>query len=158
MKGSLAACMSAAKALADSGVKLRGDLLVAAVADEEYGSLGTRDLIEYVKVDGAIVTEPTSLDVCLAHKGYMWIEVRTTGRAAHGSKFQLGIDANMKMGHFLHALSDLEQDLRHRPPHRLVGPPSLHAALLNGGSGLSTYASSCTLQIERRTVPGETAD
>src|SRR5262247_4102771 len=59
MKGSLAACMSAAKALADSGAKLRGDLLVAAVADEEYGSLGTRDLIEYVKVDGAIVTEPT---------------------------------------------------------------------------------------------------
>ena len=156
MKGSLAACMSAAKALKDAGTRLRGDLFVAAVADEEYGSLGTRDLITRVKPDAAIVTEPTALETCLAHKGYLWIEVTTTGRAAHGSKFQFGIDANMKMGHFLARLSELERDLRTRPPHPLVGPPSLHAALLQGGAGLSTYAPSCTLQIERRTVPGET--
>jgi len=156
MKGSLAAGMAAAKALADSGVKLRGDVLVAAVADEEYGSLGTSDLLRHVKPDGAIVTEPTALEVCLAHKGYLWIDVEVTGRAAHGSKFQLGVDANMKMGQFLAKLSDLERDLRSRPPHPLVGPPSLHAAMLNGGSGLSTYAASCTLKIERRTIPGET--
>jgi acetylornithine deacetylase len=156
MKGSLAACMSATKALKDAGVKLRGDVVVVAVADEEYGSLGTRDLIGKVKVDGAIVTEPTGLEVCLAHKGYLWIEVVVEGRAAHGSKFELGIDANMKMGLFLARLNQLEIDLRTRTPHRLVGPPSLHAALLNGGAGLSTYAPSCTLHIERRTVPGET--
>jgi acetylornithine deacetylase len=156
MKGSLAACMAAAKALADSKVPLRGDVLVAAVADEEYGSLGTSDLIKHIKVDGAIVTEPTALDVCLAHKGYLWIDVEIAGRAAHGSKFDLGIDANMKMGAFLHELAILERDLRSRPPHPLVGPPSLHAAMLNGGSGLSTYAALATLKIERRTIPGET--
>jgi acetylornithine deacetylase len=156
MKGSLAACMAAAKALVDSGVRLRGDVLVAAVADEEYGSLGTSDLIQRVKVDGAIVAEPTGLEVCLAHKGYLWIEVEVAGRAAHGSKFELGIDANMKMGHFLSRLSALERELRARPPHPLVGPPSLHAALLSGGTGLSTYAPSSSVKIERRTVPGET--
>jgi len=156
MKGSLAACMTAAKALADSRVQLRGDVYVAAVADEEYGSIGTSEVIERVKTDGAIVTEPTALDVCLAHKGYLWIEVKIAGRAAHGSKFNLGIDANMKMGRFLARLSGLERDLRTRTPHPLVGPPSLHAALLNGGSGLSTYAALSTLQIERRTIPGET--
>ena len=155
MKGSLAACMAAAKALKDSGTRLRGDVLVAAVADEEYGSLGTSDMIAHVKVDGAIVTEPTGLEVCLAHKGYLWIQVETAGRAAHGSKFELGIDANMKMGHFLAKLSELERDLRSRPPHPLVGPPSLHAAMLSGGTGLSTYAPSSTVQIERRTVPGK---
>jgi acetylornithine deacetylase len=156
MKGSLAACMAAAKALKDSGTPLRGDVLVAAVADEEYGSLGTSDLLTHIRVDGAIVTEPTALEVCLAHKGYLWIEVSVTGRAAHGSKFESGIDANMKMGQFLAKLSDLERDLRARPPHPLVGPPSLHAAMLSGGTGLSTYSPSSTLQIERRTVPGET--
>ncbi len=156
MKGSLAACMTAAKALADSGAKLRGDVLVAAVADEEYGSLGTSDLLKHIRVDGAIVTEPTALDVCLAHKGYLWIDVTVTGRAAHGSKFNFGIDANMKMGAFLHELAVLERDLRARPPHPLVGPPSLHAAMLNGGSGLSTYAAQSTVKIERRTIPGET--
>ncbi len=154
MKGSLAAAMAAGKALA--GTPLRGDLLVAAVADEEYGSIGTADLCARLKVDAAIVTEPTSLRVCLAHKGYMWIEVETTGRAAHGSKFEQGVDANMRMGRFLGELDKLERELRARPGHALVGPPSLHAAMIAGGSGLSTYAASCKLQIERRTVPGET--
>ena len=156
MKGSVAGCMAAVKALVDSGAELRGDVVVAGVADEEYGSLGTRDILTRIKTDAAIVTEPTALDVCLAHKGYLWIEVEVAGRAAHGSKFELGIDANMKMGKFLAALGELERELRGRTPHPLVGPPSLHAALLAGGSGLSTYAARSKLTIERRTVPGET--
>jgi len=156
MKGSLASCMAAAKALADAGIRLRGDLLVAAVADEEYGSLGTTDLIDRYTVDAAIVTEPTNLEICLAHKGYLWIEVETAGRAAHGSRFADGIDANMRMGRFLAELDRLETRLRTGPAHKLVGPPSLHAAMLRGGTELSTYAAACTLQIERRTIPGET--
>jgi acetylornithine deacetylase len=156
MKGSLAACMAAAKAIVDSGIPLAGDLHVAAVADEEYGSIGTSDLLRHCRPDAAIVTEPTALDVCLAHKGYLWIEVEVAGRAAHGSKFQSGIDANMKMGAFLHELSRLERELRARSPHPLVGPPSLHAAVLSGGTGLSTYAASSSVKIERRPVPGET--
>jgi acetylornithine deacetylase len=158
MKGSLAACIGAAKMLADARARLRGDVVVAAVADEEYGSLGTSDLIGRLKVDGAIVTEPTNLDVCLAHKGYVWIEVQTTGKAAHGSRFTEGVDAVMRMGRVLHELERLEIALRTGPAHPLVGPPSLHAAMIQGGSGLSTYAESCRLQIERRTVPGETVD
>jgi acetylornithine deacetylase len=156
MKGSLAAQMAAVKSLVDSGTKLRGDLIIAAVADEEYGSLGTADLIKHIRTDAAIVTEPTAVQICLAHKGYLWIEVETKGRAAHGSRFEQGVDANMRMGRFLAGLDKLERDLRGRPPHPLVGPPSLHAAMIQGGDGLSTYAASCKLQIERRTIPGET--
>lgn len=158
MKGSLAACMAAAKALVDGGVELGGDVLVAAVADEEYASLGTADLVQRYRVDGAIVTEPTHLDICLAHKGFIWLEVETTGRAAHGSRFDLGIDANMRMGRFLAELEKLEQELRARPGHPLVGPPSLHAAMIQGGTELSAYAAACKLQIERRTIPGETEE
>ena len=144
-------------AIRDGKVYGRGSFdMKGSLADEEYGSLGTRDLIQRVTVDGAIVTEPTALEVCLAHKGYLWIQVDVAGRAAHGSKFELGIDANMKMGRFLAELGELERDLRTRPAHPLAGPPSLHAAMLSGGTGLSTYAPSCMVQIERRTVPGET--
>lgn len=156
MKGSLAACLAAAKGLGDAGTRLRGDLLLAAVADEEYASMGTAEVARRVRVDGAIVTEATDLDICLAHKGFVWLEVETIGRAAHGSRFELGIDANMRMGRVLAALEALERHLRARKPHALVGPPSLHASLLRGGSELSTYAASCTLGIERRIVPGET--
>jgi acetylornithine deacetylase len=156
MKGAMAACIGAVKALVDAGVTLAGDLVVAGVADEEYASIGTADVIRHVPVDGAIVTEPTQLDVCLAHKGFVWLKVCTVGRAAHGSRFDEGIDANMRMGRVLSQLEQLEVQLRTGPGHPLVGPPSLHAALLDGGSGLSTYAARAELQIERRTIPGET--
>ena len=156
MKGSLAACMAAVRTLARSGPRLRGDVVVAAVADEEYGSLGTAGLVETVRTDAAIVTEPTSLRICRAHKGYVWLEAVVEGRAAHGSRFEEGVDANLRMGRFLGGLAGLERELRSRPPHPLVGPPSLHAARLAGGSGLSTYAARSVVEIERRTVPGET--
>ena len=156
MKGSLAACMAAAKALARDGRRLRGDLVIAAVADEEYGSIGTAGLLRTIRTDGAIVTEPTSLRICRAHKGYLWIDVEVEGRAAHGSRFDLGVDANLRLGRFLGALEALERELRGRPGHPLVGPPSLHAALLQGGTGLSTYAAKSSVKIERRTIPGET--
>ncbi len=158
MKGAMAACLGAVKGLVDGGISLAGDVVVAGVADEEYSSIGTADLIERCKVDGAIVTEPTHLDLCLAHKGYVWLKVTTHGRAAHGSRFEEGVDANMRMGRFLGELEKLERALRQGAAHPLVGPPSLHAAVLRGGTGVSTYAASCELHIERRTIPGETPE
>ncbi len=154
MKGSLAACLAVAKSLSASD-RLKGDVLIAAVADEEYASLGTEEIVRHYKPDAAIVTEPTELTICLAHKGFVWIEVETIGRAAHGSRFAEGIDANIRMGRFLAELDRLEQDLRHRIGHELVGPPSLHAAKIEGGTEPSMYAAHCVLQIERRTIPGE---
>ncbi len=158
MKGSLAAMMGAVKALADDGVELGGDLLVTAVADEEYASIGSEDLVKHsqYRTDAAIVTEPTDLRICRAHRGFIWYDVETFGRAAHGSRYHEGIDANMRMGRFLAELDKLEQALRARPPHPLAGPPSLHAAQIHGGREISVYAAHCQLEIERRTVPGET--
>jgi acetylornithine deacetylase len=158
MKGSLAAMIGAAKALVDSKIELAGDLLITAVADEEYASIGTDDLVQHLTADAAIVTEPTNLTLCRAHRGFIWFDVETFGKAAHGSRFQEGIDANIRMGRFLAELDKLEKELRQRPPHPLVGPPSLHAARLAGGSEVSIYAAHCLLQIERRTCPGETED
>ena len=158
MKGGLAAMMGAVKALADAGSPHAGEVLLAAVADEEYASLGTEDLVRHYRPDAAIVTEPTALDICVAHKGFAWFEVTTRGRAAHGSRFELGVDANMRMGRVLASLETLEREVRERTPHPRLGPPSLHAATIAGGSGLSTYAASCRLQIERRTIPGESRE
>ena len=156
MKGSLASCLAAIKALQDAGVGLAGDLYLAAVADEEHASIGTCDILQHYEVTAAIVTEPTEMDICLAHKGFAWLELEVFGRAAHGSRPDLGVDANMRMGRVLAHLEWLAEEMSGRVPHRLVGSPSLHAAMLRGGSGPSVYAASCKLTIERRTVPGET--
>lgn len=158
MKGSLAAMLSVVKALNDSKISLAGDLILTAVADEEYASLGTEDIVRHYRADAAIVTEPTALALCRAHRGFIWYTVETTGRAAHGSRYQEGIDAIMHMGRFLAELHRLEQDLRGRLAHELAGPPSLHASIIQGGTELSIYPAHCHLEIERRTVPGETVE
>lgn len=155
MKGALAACMTAAAAVADAALPPGGDLLVAAVADEEDASLGTRDVLRDHRPDGAVVTEPTGLELCVAHKGFVWVEIRTRGRAAHGSRPDLGVDANRAMGRVLVALDGLEEELRGREPHPLLGHGSLHVGVLEGGSGVSTYADGCRARVERRTLPGE---
>lgn len=158
MKGSVAAMLAAAKALVEAGAPLAGDLVVACVADEEVASLGTMDVLERYPVDGAIVTEPTGLGLSLAHKGFVWLDVEVRGRAAHGSRPDLGVDANLRMGRFLARLEGLERELRGRAPHPRVGVPSLHVGVLQGGEGPSTYAERCVARIERRTVPGETVE
>ena len=160
MKGSLAACIEATRAIAMSEQALAGDVLIAAVADEEYASIGTADLLVRrergeLDFDAAIVTEPTSLALCVAHRGFTWLEIETQGLAAHGSRYHIGVDANIRMGRVLRELEALLSDLQARPGHPLLGPPSLHAAMIEGGVGISTYSPSCKLQIERRTVPPE---
>jgi acetylornithine deacetylase len=156
MKGGLAACLAGVKALVDSGTTLAGDVVIVGAADEEVASIGMSEVLKHVRTDAAVVTESTELQLCLAHKGFLWMEVEVEGRAAHGSRFEEGIDANMAMGRFLGRLDTLERELRRRAPHALVGPPSLHAAVILGGTGTSTYAAHCRLEIERRTIPGET--
>jgi acetylornithine deacetylase len=156
MKASLAAQLAAVKAVQEAGYTLRGDVLVAAVADEEFASLGTQSILPHYPVDGVIVTEPSELGLSVAHKGFIWLELTTFGRAFHGSRPDMGVDANMRMGRVLHLLDQLAQELQQRPGHPLLGAPSLHCATLHGGTEWSMYSAQCVLQIERRTVPGET--
>ena len=153
MKSSLAACMVAM----DEARHIRPeiDVVLAAVADEEHASLGVQSVLERVKTDAAIVTEPTSLQVCVAHKGFSWHEIETTGHAAHGSRPDLGIDAIVHMGRVLGGLEVLQKDLDQRTPHPLLGNGSLHSSLISGGQELSSYPAVCCLQLERRTLPGE---
>jgi acetylornithine deacetylase len=158
MKGSLAAMLSAAKALVDAGIQLDGDLILTSVADEEWYSMGTQELLHVCRADAAIVTEPTDLRLALAHRGFIIYDVNTLGRAAHGSRYRDGIDAIAHMGRFLIRLEELSFALPQRPPHPLAGPPSLHASMIQGGTEVSTYPANCHLELERRTIPGETLE
>jgi acetylornithine deacetylase len=135
----------------------RGDVVVAAVADEEFASVGTQRLVETVRADAAVVAEPTDEELCIAHKGFAWLQIETRGRAAHGSLADEGIDAIAAMGPVLSGIAALDRRLAERPSHPLLGRGSLHASLIAGGTELSTYPDRCLLSLERRTVPGETA-
>lgn len=156
MKAGLAACMVATAAA--KAARLHGDVIFTAVIDEEYAGLGTMDLAQRYRADAAIIAEPTELELIVAHKGFVWLEVETHGVAAHGSRPELGVDAIAKMGHFLVALEQLGERLRANPTHPRLGSGSIHASLIQGGQELSSYPERCILSVERRTIPGETPE
>nr|MBP8274726.1 M20/M25/M40 family metallo-hydrolase [Acidobacteriota bacterium] len=153
MKGGVAAMIGAAQRLAPTWK--RGRLIVAGVIDEEYESAGAEALVKKWRADAAIVTEPTDLQMAVAHKGFAWLEITVHGRAAHGSRPADGRDAIMQMGRVLHLLDHRDKSLQSRPPAGLQGVASLHASIISGGRELSVYPDRCVLQMERRTVSGE---
>ena len=158
MKGGVAAALVAVEALAQEG-SLDGDVIVAAVADEEYESAGTRALLRSgMTAEAAIVMEPTGLEVVTAHKGFAWAEVKTQGRAAHGSRPEEGRDAIAFMGRVLGEIERLQAELTAAPRHPLLGHGSVHASLISGGQEWSSYPSECRLSLERRLLPGEDAE
>lgn len=155
MKGGIAAMCVAARDAVAQGID--GELVIAAVIDEEFESLGTRALIASgVQTDAAIITEPTRLALCPAHRGFVWARLNVRGRAAHGSRYDIGIDAITHAALIIAELDRTQTKIMPRRTHPLLGRGSLHASLISGGSGISTYPDLCTVEIERRTLPGET--
>jgi acetylornithine deacetylase len=156
MKCGVVAIMLAAARAAE--LRLKGDVVVTAVADEEDRSIGSERIAATIRADAAILAEPTELRLAIAHRGFVWLEVETAGVAAHGSRYDLGVDAIARMGSVLTAIGELDERLRsEREPHPLLGGASVHASLIEGGTELSTYPSRCVVSVERRTIPGETA-
>ena len=159
MKAGVAASLMAAKCA--RSLNLRGDVIVTGVADEEMASAGTRAILREVdrwRPDAVIVTEPTETEIAVAHRGFIWFDIETFGVAAHGSRPQLGVDAIAKMGKMLVELEKHDLELRAHPTHPYVGSGSIHAGIIQGGQELSSYPAYCKLQVERRTIPGETPE
>lgn len=153
MKGGVAAILLALAALARRPPA--GTVMAALVCDEEHASLGAADFVARYPADACIVTEPSEGQLILAHKGFAWLEVRTHGRAAHGSRWQDGESAIGRMARVITALDQFDRSVLRARTHPLTGPASLHCAMITGGSGWSTYASECTVRVERRTLPTE---
>ncbi len=154
MKAGIAAMCAAAARAADT--TLGGEVIIAAVADEEYESQGTREILAMgITAHAAVVTEPTRLAICPAHRGFAWAEVTVDGRAAHGSRYDVGVDAITHAALLLAELDAYQRTTLAARTHPLLGRASLHAGTIGGGIGLSTYPDRCTFSLERRTLPGE---
>jgi acetylornithine deacetylase len=155
MKGGVAA-MCAAAARAGAAGQLGGEVIVTAVADEEWSSIGAREVVAHgVRADAVVVTEPTRLTVARAHRGFVWVTITFRGKAAHGSRYDIGIDAIRHAGFLLAELDLLERRELEHITHPLLGHASLHAGLTTGGTAMTAYPDRCVLRIERRTLPGE---
>ncbi|OQE22990.1 hypothetical protein PENSTE_c009G08943 [Penicillium steckii] len=156
MKGGLAAALATVATIKANGQTLRGDIIVAAVSDEEDASQGTRDILAAGwRADAAVVAEPTSHAIATAHKGFVWVQVDILGVAAHGSDPAAGEDAILQAWRFLQALEEYQAKL---PTDDLLGQGSLHCGLIKGGQEPSSYPERCTITVEFRTVPAQTEE
>ncbi len=154
MKGPLAAM---ACALVAAGGELpAGELILAAVVDEEMESLGAERLVRSsLAADGAIVGEPTGNRVALGHKGLEWLEIELEGRAAHGGTPERGVNAVVAAARFVARVEERLQPRLAARRHPLLGAPTLNFGTIGGGDQPSTVAARCRLTLDRRTVPGE---
>ena len=159
MKSGLAASMLAVASAKSKN--LRGDVILAAVADEESESVGTEQILQAGwRADAAIISEPTEMALINTHKGLALFEVDIHGVASHGSRADLGIDAICKAGYFLVELDRHAQELQQRFGDKKpeTGAPNIHAGVIRGGEEIASYPALCTISVERRTIAGETAE
>lgn len=159
MKGGVAAAMVTLANVAQ-GDRLAGDVIFTGVADEEANSIGTEQVLEAGwRANAAIVSEPTNQEIVHAHRGFVWLEVKIHGVAAHGSRADLGVDAISKAGYFLAEFDKYSQALlKGGKQDPVLGTGSAHASIITGGEEESSYPALCTISLERRTIPGETAE
>ncbi|WP_165445401.1 M20 family metallopeptidase [Bacilliculturomica massiliensis] len=156
MKGPLAAMIGAMLALKRAGIQLKGDVIFTGVLDEEHNSIGTIDLIEKgIKADGAIVGEPTGLQVCTAHRGLEWYRFQFIGKTVHGGRQKEGINAIAKAVRFINALEEELIPKIYARKHPLLEEATLNYGVIHGGTQLSTVAGECNLYVDRRFLPGE---
>lgn len=158
-KGGLAAMMHALKVLRDAGVRPDASVILVAAADEEYSSRGVLKFLEGgFGADAAIVAEPTGLETAVASKGVLRWRLRTRGQAAHSSRPQIGINAIVKMAKVILAMEErIPRDFQGRK-HPQVGSPTLNVGVIHGGNQVNQVPDSCTIELDRRMIPGETAD
>jgi succinyl-diaminopimelate desuccinylase len=156
-KGPIAAVLEAVAALRAWGGPLAGTLELELCCDEEtMGTLGAGHLLrdEIVRPDAAIVGEPTSLRLVRAQRGACWLRVRTRGLAAHGSAPERGRNAIVHMSEIVRNLEETLPDTT----HPVLGGPSVNVGTISGGEKVNMVASSCAVEIDRRTIPGETSE
>ena len=163
MKGGIAAMLMAVEALKENEVSLNGSLLIAGVMDEESGGLGTQMLMDKgYRTDMAIVGEPTNLDVEIAHKGNVWFEITTKGKAVHSSTVRtkspkVGLNAIYKMSKIILAFEKYLQDLEKRS-NDVVGNPTISVGTIHGGTKTNVVPDTCTITVDRRLLPDESPD
>lgn len=156
MKGGTAAVVAAITRIIESGIKLRGDMVFLASAGEEVDSCGAirfaanRNLMG--DLAGVIIPEPTDFDVVSAHRGMLWLEVITQGKAAHSSRPEFGVNAINSMRLFLNELDKYEIPVR---PHEMLGGCSMSVNTIEGGKALNVVPDKCSIKIDIRTLPGQ---
>jgi acetylornithine deacetylase ArgE len=155
IKGGMASMLGAFARLSREKPRGGAGIVMACTVDEEFTFLGVQRLVKGLKADGAIVAEPTKLQIVKAHKGVVRWSIVATGRSCHSSAPEKGINAIYRMGRLLVAIEEFAEELRLKRTDPLLGPPTLSVGMIEGGTSVNTVPNRCRIEIDRRLIPGE---
>jgi acetylornithine deacetylase/succinyl-diaminopimelate desuccinylase family protein len=159
MKAALASYLEVVRIIKEADLKLRGDLIVAGIVDEEFQMLGSKDIgANGPRADQGIIGEPSEMTICPANKGCVRAIIRTFGKAVHSSVPEQGDNAIMRMVKVLEAFSTYNEELLQREPHGLCGHGRFNPGVIRAGVQVNIVPDRCDLEIDRRTLPGETKE
>jgi acetylornithine deacetylase len=165
IKGGLTAMLGAVARLAEERPAGMPTIVMAATVNEEHGYSGATALTKLWsqagsiiprRPDAAVIAEPTELQTVVAHKGVVRWRCRAHGRATHSSQPHLGVNAIFKMSGVLAALERYQHEVAPGlGKHPLCGTPTLSVGTIIGGLSVNTVPDQCTIEIDRRLIPGE---
>jgi acetylornithine deacetylase len=155
IKGGMAAMLGAFARLAREKPRGAARIVMACTVDEEFTFLGVQRLVNGLRADGAIVAEPTKLQIVKAHKGVVRWNVVATGRSCHSSSPEKGVNAIYRMGRLLVAIEEFAEELRRKRTDPLLGPATLSVGMIEGGTSVNTVPDRCRIEVDRRVIPGE---
>ncbi len=160
-KGSVAAMMAGIRLALAESKDLRGEFIFTAVAAEETGGLGTQFWVRNRGTDPrlcwGIVGEPTCLIPFIAHKGVSRRKVSVQGRSVHSSDPARGRNAIYPVARLALFVEELNQRLSQKKDP-LLGSPVVSANVIRGGVKDNVIPDYCELHLDRRRIPGESAD
>lgn len=158
-KGGLAAMLHAMKKIAETKSRPSASVILVAAVDEEFSFQGVLKFLESgVKADGAIVAEPTDLQLVVASKGALRFRLQTSGRTAHSSRPELGVNAINKMARLILAMEQKGLPLYSKTKHPLLGAPTMNIGMIHGGVQVNQVPEICAIQVDRRLLPGESRE
>lgn len=159
MKGPLASMVGAMLAIKETGVLEKGAVIFTGVLDEEHNSIGTIDILESgITADGAIVGEPTELQIHTGHRGLEWLKFHFIGKSVHGGAQREGINAISKAVALINAMEEKLIPEVFSRTHPLLKEATVNIGVIHGGTQLSTVAGECDLMVDRRILPYEDYD
>lgn len=168
VKGGMTSMLWAFRRLLEEQPAGAANVVMSCSCDEESTTLGIADVVRYWKEpdgrskllttrpDGAIIAEPTVLDVVVAHRGVTRFVIRTGGRACHSSDPTQGVNAIYRMGRLLNCLEEYAEKLPGQSdPHPLCGPSTISVGRIYGGASVNVVPDECSIEVDRRIIPGE---
>jgi succinyl-diaminopimelate desuccinylase len=156
MKAGTAALVIALIEMKEEGTSFDGTIKLLLTVGEEVGELGSAQLTEmgYADdLDAMLIAEPTSFNICYAHKGSINYTVESHGKSAHSSMPEEGINAINQLNEFITRVNEEMDQVTADHENDILGKFTHNITIINGGSQVNSIPDYADVEANIRSIP-----